>query len=255
MEGPRRRGDVPRSPWPSQGVVEDLERLYRLRRWVGRGSGRSRIGAEGTGCGGDRAPASGRGEPRLFSNGAGLLCRLELQGDAVHAVAQAGRLRAILENVAEVAAATGAVDLGAGLEEAAVRGGADVGGIDRRPEARPASAGVEFLRGVEKGQPTGRADEDTLLVNVVQRAGEGPLGAVLAQHVELLGREDLLPLVFGLDDFLDHVVGSFLLGLGRRRHGRDEREGAGQREGDQCHCEFHRWVPLRLVAGLPASTP
>jgi hypothetical protein len=27
-------GDVPRSPWPSQGVVEDLERLYRLRQGV-----------------------------------------------------------------------------------------------------------------------------------------------------------------------------------------------------------------------------
>jgi hypothetical protein len=29
----RRRafGDVPRSPWPSKGVVQDLERLYRLR--------------------------------------------------------------------------------------------------------------------------------------------------------------------------------------------------------------------------------
>ncbi len=25
-------GDVPRSPWPSKGVVQDLERLYRLRR-------------------------------------------------------------------------------------------------------------------------------------------------------------------------------------------------------------------------------
>src|SRR5215218_652578 len=27
-------GDVPRSPWPSQGVVQDLGRLYRLRRGV-----------------------------------------------------------------------------------------------------------------------------------------------------------------------------------------------------------------------------
>jgi hypothetical protein len=28
-------GDVPRSPWPSMVVVQDLGRLYRLRRRVG----------------------------------------------------------------------------------------------------------------------------------------------------------------------------------------------------------------------------
>src|SRR5882724_6579749 len=28
-------GDVPRSPWPAKGIVQDLERLYRLRRTSG----------------------------------------------------------------------------------------------------------------------------------------------------------------------------------------------------------------------------
>src|SRR5687768_16238133 len=59
---------------------------------------------------------------RFMSGG---LRRAELDGDAVHAVAQAGRPRPVLEDVAEMAAAAGAVHLGAAHEELIVLGRPD----------------------------------------------------------------------------------------------------------------------------------
>src|SRR6185312_6733903 len=113
------------------------------------------------------------------ASGAVLLRRLELHRYAVHAVAQAGGLGAVGEDVAEVAAAAGAADLGAVHEEAAVGLGGDVRRVDRREEARPAGAGVELgVRGEER-QAAGGADEDAFLVDLVERAGEGPLRALV----------------------------------------------------------------------------
>src|ERR1700744_1004887 len=48
--------------------------------------------------------------------------RMKLQRKTVHAVAQAGRLRAVVEHVAEMAAATAAMDLGAPHAQGAVVG-------------------------------------------------------------------------------------------------------------------------------------
>src|SRR5947208_1120188 len=83
----------------------------------------SRRRTESQGVGAVLKPLSPSGREGLGSEG--LLRRLELHRHAVHAVAQAGGRRAVGEDVAEVAAAAGAVDLGAGLEEAAVDRGAD----------------------------------------------------------------------------------------------------------------------------------
>src|SRR5262245_57651483 len=60
--------------------------------------------------------------------------RLEGQGDAVDAVAQAGRLRAVIEDVAQMAAAARAMDGRAHHEEGGVLGRAN-GVLQRRPEA------------------------------------------------------------------------------------------------------------------------
>src|SRR5512147_657122 len=98
-----------------------------------------------------------RGErtlPYLTQTGR-LLRGLELQGDRVHAVAQAGRARPVVEDVPQVPLAAGAVHLGADREEGLVDLRLDVGRIDGLVEARPAGAGLELGGGVEEAQVTG----------------------------------------------------------------------------------------------------
>src|ERR1700686_5251601 len=111
--------------------------------------------------------------------------RMKCQRKAVHAVAQAGRLRPIVEDVAEVAAAAAAVDFGPQHSEGTVFGLADRV-LQRLIEARPAGAALEFrLRG-EQRQVTAGAGEDALAMLLEQRARTGPLGALLAQDLVLL---------------------------------------------------------------------
>ena len=84
----------------------------------------------------------------------GRLRRPEVQGHTVDAVAEAGRRRAVLEHVALVSTAPGAVDLGPDHEQAIVLRGADRA-LDRRPEARPAGAAVELR--LRREQRVGRS--------------------------------------------------------------------------------------------------
>src|SRR6185437_11542760 len=77
------------------------------------------------------------------------LRRMKHQRVAIHAVAQAGRLRAIVEDVAEMAAAAAAMHLGPRHAEGAVFGGRD-GVFERLVEARPARAALEFGVGREQ---------------------------------------------------------------------------------------------------------
>src|SRR5271169_3763601 len=69
--------------------------------------------------------------------------RMEHQGKAVHAVAQAGRFGPIVEDVTEMAAAAAAMNLGAQHAEGAVLGCAD-GVLQRLVKTRPAGAALEF---------------------------------------------------------------------------------------------------------------
>src|SRR5471032_441421 len=119
---------------------------------------------------------------------------------AVHAIAQASRFRAVVEHVAQMAAAAAAVDFGAQHAEGAVGGGAD-GVVQRLPETRP--AGVAFKLGArrEQRQRAAGAGEFAGAVFVVEWAGERPLGAFAAQHVELRAVEQLVPLVVAVHDF------------------------------------------------------
>src|SRR5258708_6866105 len=79
-------------------------------------------------------------------------CELDLfssttkyESGAVDAIAQAGRLGAVIEDVTLMAAAPAAVHCGSHHAEARVLGRPD-GSLDRRPEARPSRAAV-ILRG------------------------------------------------------------------------------------------------------------
>src|SRR5687767_13992731 len=107
--------------------------------------------------------------------------RAEVQREAVDAVALAGRRRAVVEDVAEMAAAAAAMPFRPRLEEGVVLLERDVP-LDLRPEAWPAGAGLEFRLGGEDRQVAAGAVERALGLHLEQRAGPGPLGAFLAQH-------------------------------------------------------------------------
>src|ERR1700726_4588680 len=96
--------------------------------------------------------------------------------------------------MAEMAAAAAAMHLGAGHEKAAVGVGLDHL-FERRREARPAGAAVELRAGVEQGLAAAGAVVDPGAVLLVERARAGALGAVLAQHPVLLGRQAFAPLL------------------------------------------------------------
>src|SRR5216683_885646 len=135
--------------------------------------------------------------------------RMEYQGKAIHAVAQAGRLRPVVEDVTEMAAATAAVDFGPQHPEGAVFGLADRV-FERLVEARPAGAALEFrLRG-EQRQVAAGAGEDALAMLLEQRARSRTLGALLAQDLILLRRQLRAPFRIGLFDL------EFLRGVCRR---------------------------------------
>src|SRR5262249_28262165 len=116
---------------------------------------------------------------------------------AVHAVTETGGRRAVVEHVAEVAAAAAAVHLGADHQEAGVvarRHGVRQRGV----EARPAGVALELgLRREERERAAG-AEERAVAVLVHERARPGALGALLAEDVVGGGGEEGLPLRIGL---------------------------------------------------------
>ena len=73
--------------------------------------------------------------------------------------------------------------------------------LERLEETGPAGAALEFRTRLEQRVVTGHAEKRARTLLVQQGTCPRPLGAVLAQHVVLLGRQLLPPLFFGLDDF------------------------------------------------------
>src|SRR5271157_3784093 len=111
----------------------------------------------------------------------------EEQRRRIHAVAQAGRLGAIVEDVSQVRVTFCTQHLVAGHAKAAVRVLLYVLLRDRFPEARPAGAGIELGGGGEQGVLAAHATEDAFGMQVPVLAGERLLGTVLAGDVKLLG--------------------------------------------------------------------
>src|SRR6516165_2376525 len=112
----------------------------------------------------------------------------------IHAIAQPGGLRAIVENVAEMAAAAAAMHLGAGHEAATV-GLRLERLLDRRRKARPSRSAVELGIGGEQRLAATGAVIDALAVFLVERARAGAFGAVFAQNSILRRRQLALPLL------------------------------------------------------------
>src|SRR4030088_1976448 len=154
---------------------------------------------------------------------------MEDQRKAIHAVAQAGRLRPIVEDVTEMAAAAAAVNFGPQHPKGAVFGLAD-GVVERLIKTRAGGAALEFrLRG-EQRQVAAGAGEDALAMLLEQRARTRALGALLAQDFILLRRQLRAPFRIGLFDL------EFLRGVRRRSsqpaEGRKAKQTGDRREQD-----------------------
>src|ERR1700751_179998 len=117
-----------------------------------RSDDRGTIAGRATIAGRDRGLSAPEGSARLGPR------RVEHQGKTVHAVAQARRLRTVVEDGAEMAAAAAAMNLGAAYAEGAVLGRAD-GVVQWLVEARPAGAALELGVGGEQRQVAAGAGE------------------------------------------------------------------------------------------------
>src|SRR6516225_3259248 len=116
---------------------------------------------------------------------------MKVERRSIHAITQPGRLRAVVENVAEVAAAAAAVHFGAGHEKAAVGLRLDRL-LDRRRKARPAGSAVELGVGGEQRLAATGTMVDAFAVLLVERARSSTLGAVVTQD-PILRRRQLAP--------------------------------------------------------------
>src|ERR1700719_2745390 len=134
----------------------------------------------------DRGTIAGRATiaGRKPSSGGRRCCRMKQQRKAVHAVAQAGRLRSVVEYVTEMAAAAAAVNFSPQHPEGAVFGLAD-GVLQRLIKTRPAGAAFEFGFRGEQRQVAAGAGEDALAMLLQERTRARPLGALLPQYLIL----------------------------------------------------------------------
>ena len=118
-----------------------------------------------------------------------------------------GRLRPVVEDVPEMAAARRTEHLHPRHAVAQVEPGLDcieLGGLD---EARPARARVVLRVGTEQLAAAAGAPVDACLLGVPVRPAERPLGAVLTQNRVLLGRQPFAPLLVAeLDLPLGHYI-------------------------------------------------
>ena len=162
-------------------------------------------------AGADRGRAGVDPFAALAANGLFLL--FQVQRDRVDAVALTGRVRSVVEHVAEVAAAAGAHDLGA--HHAVARVGSQLDGLGggRLVEAGPARARLEFRIGAEQLVPARRAAVDAVFLAVRVLAREWRLGPLPAQDLVLLRRQLLLPLLVGLVDLRGHAIEPPVSGL------------------------------------------
>jgi hypothetical protein len=116
-----------------------------------------------------------------------LFLGLEFQREAVHAVPQPGRLGTVGENMPEMTTALRAMDLGPRHPVAAVDGCRDRVFPQRRPETGPSGSALELRLRQEQRLAAPGAPKRAGPLFLVQRTRSARLGAVLTQHVVLLG--------------------------------------------------------------------
>src|SRR5947208_3084505 len=127
------------------------------------------------------------------------LFRLEVHRDAVDAITQMRRRRAVFENVPEMAAAAAAMHLGADHAPAAVGRALDCVRLGI-VKARPAGATLEFgFRDEQLLSAAGTIERSGALF-VIECATARPLSAVLAHDVILLRRQYFAPFRLAMRD-------------------------------------------------------
>lgn len=119
---------------------------------------------------------------------------LEIERNSVHTVSEPCRAGAILENMAEMALAPRTVHFRTHHPVGAVAGRLD-SVLDRGIETGPASPAIELRVRRKKLLTAPGASEDSLTVLLVEGAAPRSLGAVLPQHLILLGGEPGAPFV------------------------------------------------------------
>src|SRR5450631_232779 len=159
--------------------------------------------------------------PAAFAGPSALVQR-EFQGNAVHAIAQTGRRRAVVEDVAKVAAAAPAPHLGPFHQKTPVGFGPHRA-FDWTPEARPARPALELGLRFEERQLAAGTSKNILAMLLQQRAAEGPFGALVSENLILVRREQAPPFLVGLL----HLE---LLRFGHAPNGKDTPLNCGNRE-------------------------
>ena len=112
---------------------------------------------------------------------------------AIHAIAQAGRLRTVIENMAQMGVAIGATHFGAGHEKRAVGVFANRIALYRLREAGPTCSRLKFSLGIKQGLAAANTGENPLALLIEMRPRSGPLCAVLARDIKLLWRKLCAP--------------------------------------------------------------
>ena len=120
----------------------------------------------------------------------------ERHGNPVDAIAQMRGGRPVFKDVAQMAAACRAVDLGTGHPKAAIncRFGCSWHGIVK---AGPASAAFEFCFGFKEFLPATRAGKAACMLFRQKRAATGTFGTVSAHHAKLFRGQHLTPFRIG----------------------------------------------------------
>src|SRR4051812_28531940 len=135
----------------------------------------------------------------------GLIFFLQLQRRGVHAITEAGRLWAIVEDVTKMTFAACTQNLGAVHEKLAIGFRLNRLRRNRRVETRPAAARFVLRFRIKKFLTAACALVNALLVTVRILAGPGALRPLLAQDVVLHWGQLLFPLGVTLNDFFAHV--------------------------------------------------
>ena len=152
-------------------------------------------------------------EAGIFDPGTGLTeagyrlvfaLRIELQRRRIDAVALAGRLRAVGENVPQVGATFRADDFVAHHAMARIQRGPHAFFVCGIKEAWPAAAGVKLCLRGKQFRPAANAAVHPVRLVIPVLAAERHFGAFLARDAKLLGRKLLAPLVVGFMDIVRH---------------------------------------------------
>jgi len=128
----------------------------------------------------------------------------QAEGGGVDAEAEAGGLRAVIENVSQVSVATTAENFGANHAVSHVAFHFYIVGSDRLVIAWPARAGVKFRVGSEKGLAATDAEVGSGSFGVFIFSGKRRLGTLAPGDVVLLFGEFGLPFSIILANFVGH---------------------------------------------------